>query len=83
MQPHLPAPFACGLCGALAGLFAGGFTQCFPIWVGAATGGGVGCIICACQCFLLDIPMAQVATTQPVVVQNIYLTYEVTGAPKS
>lgn len=81
MQP-VPAPAACAMLGAFAGLLAGG-CQCFPVWVGAATGGGLGCIMCLVQCSMESPgpPVANIAT-QPVVVQNIYVTYEVTGAPK-
>ena len=80
----LPGPIACGMLGAFAGLLGGGCAQCFPVWVGATAGGGLGCIMCLVQCSMESPgpPVAKIATSQPVVVQNIYVTYEVAGAPK-
>jgi hypothetical protein len=82
MQP-LPAPAACAMFGAFAGLLGGGCAQCFPVWVGGASGAGLGCIICLVQCSMESPgpPVAKIAS-QPVVVQNIYVTYEVSGVPK-
>ena len=79
MQP-LPAPLACAMLGSFAGLLAGGCSQCFPVWVGAASGGGLGCILCLLQCILVPIPVAKIASPEPVIVQNIYIL-EV-GQPK-
>ena len=79
MYYQLPAPLALGMLGAIAGLFGGGFTQSFPVWVGAATGASVGCAMCIC---MMLSPVPVVPEPRPVVVQNIYVTY-VTGAPKA
>jgi hypothetical protein len=83
MNNQLPAPLVCGMCGALAGLFGGGFNQCLPVWIGAATGASVGCVICVCFC-LFDVPqppVAKIVRAMPTVIQNIYII-EPTGAPK-
>jgi len=76
MQP-LPAPLACGMLGSFAGLLAGG-CQCFPVWVGAVSGGGLGCLLCLLQCIIVPIPVAKIVT-EPVIVQNIYI---LEGQPK-
>ena len=82
MNGHLPAPIACGFLGTLAGLLGGGCTQCFPVWVGAATGASVGCAICVGMCFFEPLPVAKVVNRQePVIVQHIHI-YEIAGAPK-
>ena len=52
MNRKLPLPIAFTLIGALTGLMCGGFSQLFPVLVGAATGLSVGCtfstlIVCA------------------------------------
>ena len=85
MQPYLPAPFACAVCGSFAGLLAGGFNQCFPLWIGAATGGGVGCLICLLQALMppKNLPIAETVSLDPVIIQNIYVTYEVSGQAKN
>lgn len=81
MYYQLPAPLALGMLGAIAGLFGGGFTQSFPVWVGAATGASVGCAMCICMMLSpVPVPVPR-PEPRPVVVQNIYVTY-VTGAPK-
>ena len=83
MYTDLPVPIACGMCGALVGLFGGGFSQCFPVWVGAATGGGLGCLCCIVQALMPErrsLPVAQPVRADPVIVQNFYLVY--TGQPK-
>jgi len=87
MYNPLPAPFACGLCGAIAGLIGGGFNQCLPVWIGAATGASAGCVICVCL-FLFDVPeppVAQIVRAAPTVIQNIYIIEptSLTGAPKN
>jgi hypothetical protein len=88
MYPELPAPIALGMCGALAGLFGGGFSQCFPVWVGTATGCGLGCLICIVSVFRpepnvsRDLPVATPTSVAPVVIQNIYITYEISGVGK-
>jgi len=85
MYPELPAPIALGMCGALAGLFGGCFNQCFPVWVGASAGAGLGCVICIVSLFREEPrPNAAVATSAgPVIVQNIYITYEISGQAKT
>ena len=83
MYNELPAPIACGMCGALAGLFGGGFSQCFPIWVGAATGAGVGCLMCIVHVLMPErtpLPVAQPVRVDPVIVQNFFVLY--TGQAK-
>jgi hypothetical protein len=75
----LPAPIACGMCGAIAGLFAGGLNQCFPVWVGAVTGGAVGCIACIYNANTTNpVPVASV---DPVVVVP-FCVHEFTGNGK-
>jgi hypothetical protein len=70
--------------GACAGLVFGN-CQIFPVWVGAATGGSVGCLMCIGLCILdpipVELPVAKV--TQPIIVNHIDI-YELgtTGAPK-
>ena len=75
----LPAPIACAMLGSFAGLLAGGCNNCFPVWIGAASGGGLGCILCLIQCACEPIPVAKIVT-EPVIVNNIYIL-EV-GQPK-
>ena len=72
------------MCGSFAGLLAGGCTQCFPVWVGGATGASIGCIICLVEVFMPPkaLPIAKPANLDPIVIQNIYITYEVSGQPK-
>lgn len=84
MQAYLPAPFACAMCGSFAGLLAGGLHQCFPVWVGAATGASIGCLICLIQVLMpaKTLPIAKPVTVDPVIIQNIYITYEVSGQSK-
>jgi len=79
----LPAPIALGMCGALVGLIAGGFNQCFPIWVGAATGGSVGCAACIFLGLMPEPPVQplRVATEPIIVIQNIYITGEAKEIP--
>ena len=82
MYPELPAPIALGMCGALAGLFGGGFSQCFPVWVGAATGCGLGCAICIVSVFRPEPNVSTETSVAPVVIQNIYINYEISGQDK-
>jgi hypothetical protein len=86
MYHELPAPIALGACGALAGLIGGGFSQCFPVWVGASTGAGLGCVMCIVSLFR-EKPRPRPITSSPasvgpVIVQNIYITYEISGQAK-
>jgi hypothetical protein len=86
MNPHLPAPIVCGFFGALAGLLGGGCAQCFPVWVGAATGASLGCALCVGMCFFEPLPLAKIATRQgqdPVIIQHIHIYEMKSGAPKS
>jgi hypothetical protein len=75
MYNHIPAPIACGMLGALAGFIGGGFNNCFPIWVGAATGGSLGCVMCIGIALMPEpLPVAQVVSNEPrIVIQNIYI----------
>jgi hypothetical protein len=86
MYYDLPAPIAFGMCGALAGLFGGGFNSCFAIWVGAATGGSLGCVLCiVSMCHhnvSAPLPVARPVSSEPVVIQNIYITYSISGSEK-
>ena len=82
----MPAPIACGLCGGMAGLFGGGLNQCFPVWVGAVTGVGVGC---ALSLLMFMVPEERVQpvvakVVEPVIIQNIYIVREAPfGAAKN
>jgi len=86
MYYELPAPIALGMCGALAGLIGGGFNNCFPVWVGAATGGSLGCILCIVSMWRQDVsallPVAVPISSEPVIIQNIYITYNTSGSEK-
>jgi len=75
----MPAPIACGMMGAIAGLFGGGLNQCFPVWVGAVTGSSLGCTISLLIC-LINPPTVVPVTVEPVVIQNIYI---MTGSGKN
>jgi len=78
----IPAPVSGAALGSIAGLIAGSGMDCFPVWVGATTGGGLGCIISLGLMLLTDepdTPVAQVAS-EPVIIQNIYF---ISGAPKT
>ena len=78
MYTDLPAPIACAMCGAISGLFGGGFSQCFPVWVGASTGAGVGCLVCVVYALMPErkpLPVAQPVKVDPVIVQNFYVIY--------
>jgi hypothetical protein len=81
---NLPLPIACGMVGALAGLIGGAFNNCFPVWVGAATGGSLGCVMCVVTALMPEraqIPVAQVVSNEPrIVIQNIYI---ITGSEKT
>lgn len=74
----LPPFIPLGICGALAGLLGGGCNQCFPVWVGAATGASLGCIISMC---MMMMPEKQVNSSiqgmsqEPVIIHNTYITY--------
>jgi hypothetical protein len=87
MYTPLPVPFAFAGLGAIAGLIAGGFSQCFPVWVGTATGVGVGCVCSVIICLKDEranaLPVAQVVSPEPVVIQNIYITYDLSGKGKT
>lgn len=50
MYNTLPVPFAFAGLGAIAGLIAGGFNQCFPVWVGTVTGVWVLVVFAQWQC---------------------------------
>lgn len=88
MYSSIPPPIALGMCGGLAGFIGGGFNQCFPIWVGTATGASLGCITCI---YFMITPEPAVTTEpvvnaklvtlpiNPVIVQNIYI---ITGNSK-
>lgn len=86
MNTQLPPPVVCSMCGACAGLVFGN-CQIFPVWVGAATGGSVGCLMCIALCIAnpipLALPIAQVTQQTPTIVNHIHI-YEIgtTGAPK-
>jgi len=75
MYYELPTPISCGILGALAGLAGGGCNQCFPVWVGAATGGSLGCAICLCMIFAPQPVRETVITVEPVAVNNVYIAY--------
>jgi len=86
MYSEMPPPIVCGMCGGLAGLFGGGFNQCFPIWVGASAGGALGCVLwigIALMSEKAPLPIAQPVGPEPVVIQNIYIMYDITGRGKS
>lgn len=74
---NLPFPICLGMCGALAGLAGGGCNQCFPIWVGAATGSSVGCVICMCAMAFTEepVPLSTKGATEPVIIHNTYITH--------
>ena len=81
MNTQLPAPIVCGMFGGCAGLIFGN-CQIFPVWVGAATGASVGCLMCMALCIADPIPLAQIVRPeQPVIVQHIHI-YELSGAAK-
>ena len=75
MQYELPTPISCGILGSLAGLAGGGCNQCFPVWVGAATGGSLGCAICICMMFIPKPVEPVTTTTEPVIINNTYVAY--------
>lgn len=84
MYTPLPVPFAFAGLGAIAGLIAGGFNQCFPVWVGTVTGVGVGCVCSVAMCLKEErVPVAQVVSPEPVIIQNIYFVYDVNGQSKN
>ena len=71
----MPAPVSCAMCGAFFGLLAGGTTQCFPVWVGAATGCSVGSVICLFTAYITpSIPVATIVVSP--------FIHEVTGHAK-
>ena len=89
MNHQLPPPVVCGMFGACAGLVFGN-CQIFPVWVGAATGGSVGCLMCIVLCIAnpqiireVRVPVGQIVHPEQPSVQHIHL-YEVSvsGAPK-
>jgi len=86
MYTPLPVPFAFAGLGAIAGLIAGGFNQCCPVWVGTATGVGVGCVCSVLMCLKDErsaaMPVAKVVSPEPVIIQNIYITYDLSGNGK-
>ena len=83
MNYEIPLPITFGMCGAFAGLIAGGCSQGFPVWVGTATGVSMGCALSVCLLLMPERPVpvqpAPVAVVQrqaePIVIQNIYITY--------
>lgn len=81
-----PLPFVCCMLGTFAGLTAGGFSQCFPVWVGGLTGFSTGCtisVISACRGEKESPPVAQRNNLEPVIIQNIYVTYDISGQDKT
>jgi len=75
MYYELPTPISCGILGALAGLAGGGCNQCFPVWVGAATGGSLGCAICICMMCAPKAATQPVITVEPIAINNVYIAY--------
>jgi hypothetical protein len=86
MYTPVPLPIACGLVGALAGLMGGGFTNCFPVWVGTAAGSSLGCALCIVTALMPEratpLPVAAVAEREPVIIQNIYIINDKSGEVK-
>ena len=86
MYYEFPAPIAFGMYAALAGLICGGFNNCFPVWVGAATRGSLGCVLCLVSMWHHEVsatvPVVRPVSSEPVVIQNIYITYNTTGSGK-
>ena len=85
MNTQIPAPIVCGMCGAFAG-FTFGNCQLYPIWLGAAIGGSVGCLMCTIMCLFEPVPVAlpvALPVPPPTIVNHIHI-YELagTGAPK-
>jgi hypothetical protein len=86
MYTPIPAPAVCGMVGALAGFIGGGFNSCFPVWVGAATGCSLGCVMCLVITTenVVGLPVAQVVSNAPpIVIQNIYIINDATGISKT
>jgi hypothetical protein len=72
--------------GTFAGLITGGFNQCFPVWVGGVVGFSTGCSMCVVSSCLKEqetSPVARPNNLEPVIVQNIYVTYEISGQEKN
>ena len=85
MVAIIPAPIAFCMCGAMAGFIGGGFNQGLPILIGAATGMTLGCCMSVYACFSPNnvvLPIALPVSPEPVIVQNIFITYNVTGQSK-
>lgn len=85
MYSNIPMPFACGMCGAFAGLIGGGFNNCFPVWVGSLTGCSLGCALCIVGALMPERAVGlPVATPVPtVIIQNIYIINDTTGNSKT
>jgi hypothetical protein len=82
----MPIPIALGGIGAILGLFGGGLNQCFPILVGTATGCSIGCAVSVICCFIKEqqvLPVAQVATVNPLATRNFYIVYELSEQDKA
>ena len=84
MNLQIPPPFVCSMFGACAGLVFGN-CQCFPVWVGAASGASIGCLMCIAMCIANPLPVAKIVEQKQntIIVQHIHI-YEIgsTGAAK-
>ena len=83
MYTQLPPYIPLSMCGALAGLVGGGCSEFFPVWVGAATGTSLGCVICMYKIATpentVSLPIQE--DPQPVIIDNTYIRHEY-GQPK-
>jgi len=79
MYYQLPAPIACGMLGAIAGLVGGGMNQCYPVWVGGVTGLSIG----TAMSLIVVCKREEASASPPVPVQQpIYIIYEISGQDK-
>ena len=74
MYYPLPAPIVLGMCGGILGLLAGGFNNSFAVWVGAVTGGSIGCIGCIVHVAMIEPPRPAIISSDPIIIQNIYIS---------
>lgn len=74
MNTQIPPPFVCGMCGTIAGL-AFGNCQIYPLWVGAASGASLGCLMTVYLC-ILNPPIEHTKIIPPEPIDDII------GAPK-